>query len=210
MFRSANKLPNWERIGRLIPTILLLFLVLGLNFGCQSVAPVVKVGLVAPFEGRHRDVGYDVLYSARLAVGEINAAGGIDGTRIVLVALDDGGNLESAQATANSLLIDPGVVAVVGHWLPETTETAAPIYAQGNLAFVAGGDDPFAAADPMLYAPEFVASYEEVTPFDESPGPYAGSAYDAFQLLFRMLADAQRADGKIDRQSVLAALAVIE
>ena len=85
---------------------------------------MVKVGLVAPFEGRHRAIGYDALYSARLAVRELNAAGGIDGTRVALVALDDSGNPEFAAATADSLIVDPNVVAVVGHWLPETTAAA--------------------------------------------------------------------------------------
>ena len=158
MYRSASNIPIWGRAGRLAARILMLLLVIGMISGCKSVTPVIKVGLVAPFEGRHRDVGYDVLYSARLAVREINAAGGIDGTRIALVALDDGGNPEYAQATANSLLIDPGIVAVVGHWLPETTEMAAPIYIQSNLAFLSGGEEPFAASDPALLPPEFVAS----------------------------------------------------
>ena len=30
--------------------------------GCASVKPVVKIGLVAPFEGRARAVGYDAIY----------------------------------------------------------------------------------------------------------------------------------------------------
>jgi ABC-type branched-subunit amino acid transport system substrate-binding protein len=210
MYRSASDTPIWGRAGRLAVRILLLLFALGVVSGCQSVAPVIKVGLVAPFEGRHRDVGYDVLYSARLAVREINAAGGIDGTRVALVALDDGGNPEYAQATADSLLIDPNVVAVVGHWLPETTETAAPIYAQSNLAFLPGGEEPFAASDPALLPPEFVAAYEDVTPFDETPGPYAGSAYDAFQLLFHVFVEAQKVNGQIDRRSVQTALSVLE
>jgi ABC-type branched-subunit amino acid transport system substrate-binding protein len=145
-----------------------------------------------------------------MAVREINAAGGIDGTRIALVALDDGGNPEYAQATANSLLIDPNVVAVVGHWLPETTATAAPIYTQGNLAFLFGGEEPLAATDPALLPPEFIEAYEEVTPFDETPGPYAEPTYDAFQLLFQAFADAQGSGGQINRQSVLTALSVID
>ena len=122
-----------------MPLLLCAFLLVGSLLalsGCQSVAPVVKVGLVAPFEGRYRDIGYDVIYSARLAVREINEAGGIGGTRVALVALDDNGNPEFAQATANSMVIDPAVVAVVGHWLPETSGVSAPIYAQNNLPFL--------------------------------------------------------------------------
>lgn len=47
---------------------LLLLALATLAAGCASVDPVVKIGLVAPFEGRHRAIGYDAIYSARLAV----------------------------------------------------------------------------------------------------------------------------------------------
>ncbi len=210
MSRNASKFAPVHRVGTIIVKTILFGILLGIMCGCLNAAPVVKVGLVAPFEGRHRDIGYDVLYSARLAVREINAAGGIDGTRIALVALDDGGTPEFAQATAGSLVIDPGVVAVVGHWLPETNETAAPIYQKGNLAFLAGGDAPFRAADAPLLPSEFVTAYEEVTPFDERPGPYAQPAYDAFQLLFQAMADVQVSDGEITRQAVITALAELK
>ena len=42
-----------------------------------------------------------------------------------------------------SLVGDPGVVAVVGHYLPETTAAAAPIYAGGGLALLPAGAPPF-------------------------------------------------------------------
>jgi ABC-type branched-subunit amino acid transport system substrate-binding protein len=189
------------RAGRIL-ALGLAFLAVLLLSACNSVAPVVKVGLVAPFEGREREIGYDVLYSARLAVREINAAGGIGGTRVALVALDDGGDAEFAAATADSLLIDPQVVAVVGHWLPETTAVARPRYEAGGLTFLAGGEAPFAATDPALLSDEFVAAYTAVTPFDEVPGPFAGPAYDAFQVLWQLLAQAEQQAGTIDRDSV--------
>lgn len=170
--------------------------------GCRQVDPVVKVGLVAPFEGRHRDVGYDVLYSARLAVREINEAGGIGGTRVALVALDDSGTPEFAEATARSLIIDQDVVAVVGHWLPETTAVAAPLYAGSNLLFLASGQSPFLPIAPEELDPDFVTAYTAVTPFDEQPGENAGPAYDAFQTLRRAMALAQESQGTINRQTL--------
>jgi len=213
MYRSASdrSLPgDGHTYGSGLLLLVVLMALLSIITGCRSVAPVVKVGLVAPFEGRYRDVGYDVIYSARLAVREINEAGGIGGTHIALVALDDTGNLEFAEATANSLVIDPTVVATVGHWLPETTDTAAPIYAEHGLAFLAGGEEPFAATEPAYLSTEFVNSYSAVTPFDELPGPYAGPAYDAFQLLFQAFAVAHEKNGVIDRSSVQEALAGLQ
>lgn len=190
--------------------IFLVLLPLLLLAGCQSVAPVVKVGLVAPFEGRHRAVGYDALYSARLAVRELNAAGGIAGTRVALVALDDSGSPEFAAATADSLIVDPDVVAVVGHWLPETTAVAEPRYAGGGLTFLAGGEDPLNPRDPQDLPPEFVEAYTAVTPFDEMPGPYAGPAYEAYQSLWRLLEEALEQQGAITRSTVQKTLRGLE
>lgn len=177
---------------------------------CSSVAPVVKVGLVAPFEGRERAVGYDAIYAARLAVRELNEAGGVGGYRVALVALDDGGQTDLAQQTAASLAIDPGVVAVVGHFLPATTSAALPVYAESGLATLAIGPEPFAPADPTSLSPDFIAAYEAVTPFDEQAGPYAGPTYAAFQQIWAALAEAERAAGVIDRNTVRDALLALE
>jgi branched-chain amino acid transport system substrate-binding protein len=171
---------------------------------------VVKIGLVAPFEGRDRAIGYDAIYAARLAVRQINAAGGIGGHRVALVALDDRGDPELARQTASALLIDPDVVAVVGHYLPETTAAVTEDYANRGLAHLPAGAPPFAAADPAALPADFVTAYEDVTPFDETPGPYAGPTYDAFQLLWAALAQAEETTGGITRASVQAALPGIE
>ncbi|GAB4266066.1 MAG: hypothetical protein Kow0080_06940 [Candidatus Promineifilaceae bacterium] len=172
--------------------------------GCQrSVPPVVKVGLVAPFEGAQRAVGYDVIYSARLAVRQINEAGGIGGYRVALVALDDSGSVEFARKTAVSLTLDPSVVAVIGHWHPANEASAADvaaIYADAGLLYI-----PMSAADTMPVAqldPAFVAAYEAVTPFDETPGPYAGPAYATFSQLWQVLQTAVSQSGELNREVV--------
>ena len=198
------------RISRAASRLLALALATALLAGCASVGPVVKIGLAAPFEGRDRAVGYDAIYAARLAVREVNARGGIDGTRVALVALDDRGDPTLATQTAAALVVDPGVVAVVGHYLPETTTAAADIYAKAGLPLLAAGAPPFAAANPAALPPAFVAAYEKVTPFDETPGPYAGPTYDAFGLLWAALAQAEERGGELSRASVQQALRGLE
>jgi ABC-type branched-subunit amino acid transport system substrate-binding protein len=190
------------RLNKILSTLFLLLLLTG----CASASPVVKIGLVAPFEGENRAVGYDVIYAARLAVREINEAGGIGGYRVALVALDDGGDLELARQTAVSLSLDPAVEAVLGHWQAETTAVAQPIYAQSNLAFIPMGDLPFGPADPAAYPPDFLEKYQAVSPFEETAGPYAGSTYDAFQLLWQALEESEQTYGRIDRETVAKSL----
>ncbi len=178
--------------------------------GCASVEPVVKIGLVAPFEGRDRSIGYDAVYAARLAVREINAAGGAGGRRVALVALDDRGDPELARDAAASLVIDPAVVAVVGHYRPETTAAAADLYAAAGLPLLAAGAAPFAPGDPAALPDGFRAAYDAVTPFDETAGPYAGPTYDALGLLRVALAQAEQTRGDVTRESVQAALRGLE
>ncbi len=100
---------------------------------------VIKIGLVAPFEGRYRYVGYDAIYAARLAVREINAAGGAGGWMLELAAYDDRADPEMARAAARNLVVDPDVVAVIGHYRPASTEAAATVYAEAGMPLLAVG-----------------------------------------------------------------------
>lgn len=200
---------TWPTSSAASKWLLVLTLLVALS-GCQSVEPVVKVGLVAPFEGRDRAIGYDAIYSARLAVREINAAGGINGTRVALVAQDDSGNERLAHQAAATLALDPDVVAVVGHFLPGTSRAAQDVYAQNGLPLVAIGRPPLGPTQPNQLPAGFQVAYADVSPFDEVAGPYAGPTYDAFGLLWQALAQAEETTGRIDRATVQDALLGLE
>lgn len=178
----------WPVANRGRRRILLLLALAALALtACRGRQPqVIKIGLAAPFEGRWRAIGYDVIYSARLAVREINQAGGIGGYQVTLVAFDDGGEAQQAAAVARALALDPAVVAVVGHWQPASTAAAAPVYAAAGLPFLSVEAD----WDKGEVSAEFRAAYAAVTPFDEEAGPYAGPAYDACQLLLAAMQQA--------------------
>jgi ABC-type branched-subunit amino acid transport system substrate-binding protein len=101
--------------------------------------PVLKIGLVGPFEGQYRYVGYDAIYAARLALRQANAAGGVGGYSVELVAYDDRGTVEGARAAARNLAQDPDVVAVIGHFRDETSAAAREIYQQASLPLTVAG-----------------------------------------------------------------------
>jgi len=206
----ALRMKSTSLTSSAVASLAALALALVLLAGCASVAPVVKIGLVAPFEGRDRTIGYDAVYAARLAVREMNAAGGIDGLRVALVALDDRGDPELARDAAASLAIDPAVVAVVGHYRTETTAAAADLYARAGLPLLAAGAAPFTPGDPAALPDDFREAYSAVTPFDETAGPYAGPTYDAFGLLRAALAQAEQTRGGVTREAVQAALRGLE
>ncbi len=133
----------------LAPSLLLLASCSRLPANCLTVRPTVKIGLVAPFEGRYRYVGYDVIYAVRLALREANAAGGVgspplEGGRggggmsyVELVAYDDGADPVMAAEQARKLAADPQVVAAIGHFREETTGAALSAYAEAGIPLVA-------------------------------------------------------------------------
>ena len=102
--------------------------------GWENAPSTIKVGLVAPFEGLHRPLGYEALFGVKLALRERNAAGGINGSRVELVALNDFDDPLEAQTQARTLIADPDVLGVVGHLSLDTTLAALPVYREANLA----------------------------------------------------------------------------
>lgn len=94
---------------------------------CRPSAEPVRIGLAGPFSD---PVGGPMRKAAELAVEEINAAGGIGGRPIALIARDDSGDPDSAVSVAADLVAE-GVVAVIGHVYSGTTLAAAPVYGAG-------------------------------------------------------------------------------
>ncbi|MEM7801620.1 MAG: hypothetical protein AAF633_20660, partial [Chloroflexota bacterium] len=80
------------------PLIPITFFILSLFISACTTSPtVLKIGLVAPFEGADRAIGYDSIYAARLAVREFNSQNAEDHhVKLALVALDNGGLEELA------------------------------------------------------------------------------------------------------------------
>ena len=83
----------------------------------QSGPPVVKIGALFPLTGDLAAEGESGLKGMRLAVEEVNAAGGIqsmDGARLTLVEMDSKGDAAGADAAVAQLVQTEGVAAIVG------------------------------------------------------------------------------------------------
>jgi len=105
--------------------------------GCTVTKPIIKIGLVAPFEGLYRDMGYDALCAVKLALREWNEAGGVEGYMVELVALDDSAEPDQALGQASELILDPLVMGVIGHFDDQTTLAASPVYQEGGVPLIA-------------------------------------------------------------------------
>lgn len=105
--------------------------------GCQNVTtPIVRIGLVAPFEGRYREIGYDVIPAVRLAIRDWAASEYGTNVIIELVAYDDMGDPHLAVQQAHKLVTDPEVAIVIGHWRESTTQAAMSVYTGASLPLI--------------------------------------------------------------------------
>jgi ABC-type branched-subunit amino acid transport system substrate-binding protein len=153
---------------------------------CGNVKPTVKIGLSAPFEGRHRDLGYEVLYAVQLAVRERNDEGGVGSRYLVeMVALNDFNEPREAVAQAYEMYTDPDVLAVLGGWSPQAAAAAQPVYGQLGLAFLSPpaswSSMDFPSTEP--FDEQFARRYETLSG-GALPGPVAAWAYiEAHRLL---------------------------
>jgi branched-chain amino acid transport system substrate-binding protein len=108
---------------------------------CSSSEPL-QIGIAGAFTD---PIGKPMVLGARLAVDEINAAGGIGGRRLALLEENDYGEADSAVVVA-ARLYDSDAVAVIGHLYSGTTLAAAPVYN--------GGEHPIVAISPSSSSPE--------------------------------------------------------
>jgi len=73
----------------------------------------------------------------QLAVEEVNAAGGINGKKLVVVSKDDGGKPADAQTAANELVSNEGVVMLTGTFLSNIGLAVSDFAKQKKVFFLA-------------------------------------------------------------------------
>ena len=93
----------------------------------------IKIGLLAPLTGDGAVHGVPVGNAAQLAADEINAAGGIDGKMIDLIAYDTKADTAEAVNAYNKLRDQDEVVALVGGTYSGTTLAFIETAAEDNM-----------------------------------------------------------------------------
>ena len=114
---------------------------------CTSTPPVAKIGLIAPFEGLYRRTGYAALDATRAALADA----GIDASEIGVIplALDDLADPNRARRSAEKLMVDQTIIAVLGPLSPATAEAAKDALADAPLWIAPYAVDPTGGfADP--------------------------------------------------------------
>jgi branched-chain amino acid transport system substrate-binding protein len=107
----------------------------------RAAEPIV-IGMVDEMTGPQAEAGVLVLHGARLAVDEVNAAGGILGRRVELKVEDNGSTNPGTVLAYSKLVGDGGVVAVIGPLRSTQVQAASPTIAKARVPAFIGGSDP--------------------------------------------------------------------
>ena len=125
-------------IKRLVSTILLSALALITVTACagntnEGDGDTIKIGSLAPLTGPVSVYGIAASNGVKLAIEEINAAGGVNGKLIELVLLDEKGDEQEAITAFNRLVDEHEIVALLGDVTTKPTIAVAQRAAGINL-----------------------------------------------------------------------------
>jgi branched-chain amino acid transport system substrate-binding protein len=98
-----------------------------LSFAAQSTLAQIKIGAVTCLTGALSTFGVSSVQGAKLAVEQINAAGGILGQPIQLIVEDNGSKAGETATIARKFISQDKVVAILGDLTSSATMEGAPL-----------------------------------------------------------------------------------
>jgi DNA-binding SARP family transcriptional activator/ABC-type branched-subunit amino acid transport system substrate-binding protein len=91
------------------------------------------IGLDMPLSGARADLGEPVRDAVQMAIDDLNAAGGVRGLMLEVVALDDVDDSARAVQNARTLVADARTVAMIGPWGSATAFSVIPVTNEAGL-----------------------------------------------------------------------------
>ncbi|MCX7398545.1 MAG: ABC transporter substrate-binding protein [Planctomycetales bacterium] len=111
--------------------------------GCQnggssggSDSDEILIGHYGSLTGSQATFGISTDNGIKMAIEELNAAGGINGRKVKLVTYDDKGEAREASTAVTRLVTKDGVVAVIGEVASGLSLAAAPICQDGGVPMI--------------------------------------------------------------------------
>jgi len=130
----------------------------------------VTIGMWTPLSGANALQGTSARDSVEIGIAEINAAGGINGRKLKLIAYDDSGSPQSALAAVRRLIDQDNVFALISGSTSGATLPVLPLINRAKIPFIASISsnrkllNPFSRYVFRVYANEVVQA-ERVVDF---------------------------------------------
>src|SRR5215471_20553828 len=122
-------------------------------FGTAHAADTIKIGMVVPMTGAIAESGRYGIQGAKLAIEEVNKAGGVLGRPLELVTEDDQSTNPATILAFTKLAGDESIVAFLGPTRSTQIQSIAPAVQQTGKPVMIGGTDPQLthAGNPWLF-----------------------------------------------------------
>ena len=122
----------------LTSTVLTLLLAAGLvlPLGCAKRSDEIVIGVYGSLTGSTATFGISSKNGHELFFDNLNAAGGIAGTKVRMVVEDDQSKPEEAATAVTKLIDQDGVIAVLGEVASSRSMAAAPICQQAGVPMI--------------------------------------------------------------------------
>jgi branched-chain amino acid transport system substrate-binding protein len=128
----VSKLKRFLHVGRLF-VLATLLVSCGPTYIKEPTDEPIVFGMGAPMTGDAADYGNQLETGVRMAIEEINAAGGIDGRPVELKICDAMCDPYEGSMCAQRMTNDEGIFAVIGHVCSSSTLAGGPIYEEAGL-----------------------------------------------------------------------------
>lgn len=115
--------------------VLVLACLIGFS-GCTKKTDEILIGEFGTLTGGEATFGQSTNKGLRMALDEINAAGGIKGKKIKLITYDNQGKTDETAAVVTRLITQDKVVAIIGEVASGRTLVAAPIAQQYKVPLI--------------------------------------------------------------------------
>ncbi|HET9553540.1 MAG TPA: ABC transporter substrate-binding protein [Anaeromyxobacteraceae bacterium] len=125
----------------------------------------ITFGMASPFTGATKELGRGMKTGVELAFAEANAAGGVHGRQLRLLALDDGYEPERTRSVMKELVEQRKVFGIVGNVGSITAAVSVPYVGEKKVLFLGAlsGAPVLRKTPPDRYVFNFRPSYAEET-----------------------------------------------
>ena len=103
--------------------------------GLSHATNTLQIAVIGPITGSVAQYGDMQMAGAKMAVAQINAAGGVNGQQLEAVLMDDVCEPKQAVAVANRV-VNQGIQFVVGHLCSGSTQPASDIYEDERILMI--------------------------------------------------------------------------
>nr|MBO2510687.1 leucine ABC transporter subunit substrate-binding protein LivK [Gammaproteobacteria bacterium] len=136
--------------------------------GCSEQSDTIKIALAGPTTGAVAQYGEMQIIGAKMAVEQINKAGGVIGKQLEAVVYDDACDPKQAVAVANKIVNDK-IKYVVGHLCSSSTQPASDIYEDDGILMITA-----ASTSPDITGRGYKLVFRTIG-LDSMQGPTAGN-----------------------------------